>query len=379
MTALRIVADSNLPGVETVFSPWGEVRRVEGRTLQREQLLEADVLLVRSVTRVDRALLEGTPVRFVGSGTAGLDHVDREFLQARGIGFAAAPGANANAVVEYVLAVIGAVDDFAERLLNGGRVGIVGCGHVGHTLAARLDALGIANCQYDPWLAEEGLPTPGSLAEVLACDVISLHCELTRQAPWPSYHLLDAACLAALTPQQLLINASRGAVVDNRALAARLRAAEAPRAVLDVWEAEPRVDAALLERLALGTPHIAGYSLDAKWAATRLLADALAEFLGRAGAMAGALPSPEAIELPGHLAGAGLWRALLGSRYDPREDDRALRALVSTAEPAQVPSGFDALRRHYRERRELAGSRVHVATEHQREFAQALGCQVTLG
>lgn len=379
MTALRIVADSNLPGVETLFSPWGEVRRVEGRTLQREHLLEADVLLVRSVTRVDRALLEGTPVRFVGSGTAGLDHVDRDYLQSMGIGFAAAPGANANAVVEYVLAVIGVVDERAECLLAGGRVGIVGCGHVGRILAARLDALGIANCQYDPWLAEEALPAPASLAEVLTCDVVSLHCELTRQTPWPSYHLLDEARLAALRPQQLLINASRGAVVDNRALAARLRTAEPPRAVLDVWEGEPQVDAALLERLVLGTPHIAGYSLEAKWAASRLLADALAEFLGRAGAVAGGLPSPETIELPGHLAGAGLWRVLLGNRYDPHEDDRALRHLVATAQPAQVPAGFDALRRHYRERRELAGSRVHAATEHQRDFAAALGCQVTLG
>lgn len=378
MRSLRIVADVNLPGVEAMLSPWGRVRLVEGRGLTRDSLLDADVLLVRSVTRVDRQLLEGTPVRFVGSGTAGLDHVDRAWLREEGIGFAAAPGANANAVVEYVLAVIAAIDDCAERLLGGGRVGIVGYGHVGRALSARLQGMGIDCCQHDPWLEQGCMPAPASLAEVLDCDVISLHCELTREAPWPSHHLLDGARLAGLHSGQLLINAARGPVVDNAALGDRLAQADAPRCVLDVWEAEPGVDPELLRRVNLGSPHIAGYSLDAKWAATRMLAEALADFVGQAAPPGGGLPPLKPLRLPVHLAGAGLWRVLSASRYDPLEDDRALRALVLDGKPEEVASGFDALRRHYRERRELAGSRVIAATEHQKAFAEAMGCIATL-
>lgn len=376
MKRLHIVADSNLPGVETLFAPWGEVCRVEGRGLRAEQLEEADVLLVRSVTRVDAGLLDGTSVRFVGSGTAGLDHVDREWLQTRGIGFAAAPGANANAVTEYVLAVLAVVDDMVERLLAGARVGIVGYGYVGRTLAARLEALGVETCQYDPWLPASSLPCPASLEAVLSCEVVSLHCALTREAPFPSVHLLDADRLAGLDEGQLLINASRGPVIDNRALTARLRAAGAPRCVLDVWEREPEVPVDLLDRVLLGTPHIAGYSLDAKWSATAALARALADFLGGRPPAGTGLPAPAVIDVPAGLVGADLWRYLLSCRYDPREDDRALHALAGQDRPETMGSGFDALRRNYRERRELLDSRVHCAEPGQAALARAMGCRV---
>lgn len=379
MRRLRIVADRNLPGVEPLFAPWGEVCLVEGRGLCAEQLREADVLLVRSVTRVDAGLLAGTPVRFVGSGTAGLDHVDQAWLRSRGISFAAAPGANANAVVEYVLAAVAAVDAFAERLLAGSRVGIIGYGQVGSRLATRLTALGVASCQYDPWLPAGSLPCPASLEDVLSCDVVTLHCALTRQAPYPSRHLLDAEALAGLGGRQLLINASRGPVVDNQALLARLRKADAPRCVLDVWEREPEVPADLLEQVALGTPHIAGYSLEAKWAATSQLASALADFLGSAPPESNGLPAPAVIELPAGLTGAALWRHLLFCRYDPREDDRALRALAERGGPEAMASGFDALRRSYRERRELAGSPLRCSDPAQVALARAMGCRVEEG
>lgn len=378
MSRLRIVADQNMPGVETLFAAWGEVRRVEGRGLQREDLLGADVLLVRSVTRVDADLLRGTPVRFVGSGTAGLDHVDRDWLRAHDIGFAAAPGSNANAVVEYVLAVIASVADHAERLLAGGRVGVVGFGHVGRALVARLAALGIASCQHDPWLPASSMPHSVSLEEVLGCDVITLHCELTARAPWPSRHLLDGSRLARLSAGQLLINASRGPVVDNRALLERLQAADAPRCVLDVWEDEPWVDPDLLRRVLLGTPHVAGYSLEAKWAATEALALAMADFLQLPAAPGKGLPPLAPLELPPHVAGAGLWRFLMSSRYDPRDDDSALRAVVLGGETAAIATGFDALRKNYRERRELAGSDVLATSAQQREVARALGCRARL-
>ncbi len=376
MSGLRILADCNIPAVHDCFGPIGSVRTTEGRTLQSAELAEVDVLLVRSVTRVDAQLLAGTPVRFVGTATAGVDHIAIPWLQRNGIGFAAAPGANANSVVEYVLAAIAAVDDCLERLLAGGRVGIVGYGHVGSLLARRLQALGIASLHCDPWLDRNTLATPASLSEILGCDVLSLHPSLTTGEPWPSRHLLGPEALATLGPQQLLINASRGPVLANADLLARLQEAHAPRCALDVWEFEPAVPAALLERVQFGTPHIAGYSHDAKLTATRMLAQAVQEQLGLGSAEA-QLGEPAAImDLPADLLGAGLLRQLCQLRYDLAADDQRLRTAVLGVPEADAQAAFDRLRRDYPLRRELAGSRVRVTNREQVALVEAMGAVV---
>jgi len=373
---LTLLADANIPGLENALGGAVRLRLEEGRRIRPEWLREVDILLVRSVTRVDEALLTNAPVRFVGSATSGVDHVDRDYLGRRGIVFAYAPGANANSVVEYVLCAIAAVGDRLEQLLDGGSVGIVGCGHVGRSLATRLAALGVRHRVYDPWLDQRSFPAAASLDEVLACDVVSLHPELTAAQPWPSLRLIGAEALSRMQPEALLINTSRGPVVDNQALRARLESAPAFRAVLDVWEPEPALDPALLARAALGTPHIAGYSRDGKLRATRMLAEAVAGHFH--------LPLPPAAE-PGsetpaiRLEDAGIARAelvrnLLASRYDIREDDNCLRTAAAT-EP-DIGAAFDRLRRTYGERRELAGSRVYSAapTKTCREVVAALGC-----
>lgn len=376
MSVLRILADRNIPAVYDCFGHLGDVRTVEGRGLTAADLTAVDVLLVRSVTRVDEQLLGGSPVRFVGTATAGVDHIDISWLQRRGIGFAAAPGANANSVVEYVLAAIAAVDDYLERLLSGGRVGIVGYGHVGSLLARRLQALGIASLHCDPWLAQGALAAPASLAEVLACDVLCLHPSLTTADPWPSRHLLGPEALRTLGQQQLLINASRGPVLADDALLARLRQPDPPRCVLDVWEFEPAVPPALLECVQFGTPHIAGYSHDAKLAATVMLAKALSEQmqLGSAEVASGA-PAP-LLELPSELLGADLLRHLCRLRYDLEADDRRLRAAVLGAPASDARAAFDRLRKDYLLRRELAGSRIKVTNREQVALVEAMGAVV---
>ncbi|MCB1677351.1 MAG: 4-phosphoerythronate dehydrogenase [Halioglobus sp.] len=385
---LRILVDENIPLAQTCLGSLGVVERVPGRALDASQLRGVDALLVRSVTRVDAALLRHSPVRFVGSATSGVDHVDRNYLRRQGIAFAHAPGANANAVVEYVLAAVAAADDTLERLLAGGRVGIIGYGAIGRALAARLGSLGVAHCVYDPWLARSGVCHPGSLSQVLDCDVVSVHAQLTRQPPWPSFHLLGEAELGAMGAAPLLINASRGAVVDNRALLRALESGRGPRTVLDVWEAEPGIDPALLGRVLLGTAHIAGYSLDGKLRATRMLAAALAAHLGvpaaatatgagDCGAAHSDLSLPP-LRLAAGVTGAALLRYLLRARYDIVEDDRLLREATLGMEPAVAAAGFDRLRRDYRVRRELAGSVVHgtgVAPQARRLVA-ALGCEL---
>ena len=179
--SLTILADENIPAAEHYFGALGQVRPVNGRKLNSSALADVDALLVRSVTTVNKDLLEGTPVRFVGTATSGFDHIDRSYLQDRGIGFAHASGSNANSVVEYVLAAIAASGDKLEQLLAGGTVGIIGYGVIGRAVAARLDALGIDYLACDPWLDPATISRRGSLEQVLACDAITLHAELTRQ------------------------------------------------------------------------------------------------------------------------------------------------------------------------------------------------------
>ena len=233
--SLTIVADANIPGLARYFGHLGEIVPADGRSLSAAQLEDADVLLVRSVTRVDKSLLSGSSVRFVGSATSGIDHIEAHDLEGLGVHWCHAPGANANAVVEYVLSAIAASGDRLEELLAGGFVGILGCGAIGRLLASRLEALGIDFRVCDPWLDQQTVPRAGSLEEVLGAAVVTLHTSLTDDKPWPSRHLVGARQLAALGEGALLINASRGPVVDNRALLQTLDNGAGFDAVLDTW------------------------------------------------------------------------------------------------------------------------------------------------
>ncbi len=180
---LRILADENIPAVEHYTGGLGAVTRFSGRSLRPEHLAGVDVLLVRSVTKVDAELLHNSGVRFVGTATSGVDHIDRDYLRQQGIGFQHAPGSNANSVVEYVLAAIAGVGDHLERVLAGAPVGVIGFGVIGRAVAARLHALDINYCVYDPWLDRAVIDHPAELAQVLDCAVVTLHAELTdRQA-----------------------------------------------------------------------------------------------------------------------------------------------------------------------------------------------------
>ena len=377
---LNIVADENMEGVVEAMGDLGAVHLLNGRALRREDLQEADVLLVRSVTQVNAALLNSTPVRFVGTATSGFDHVDRAYLQREGIGFAHAPGSNANSVVEYVLAAIAAVDDKLEQLFAGGRVGIIGYGNIGKLLANRLSRLGISYKVYDPWLEKGQLNNPGSLEEVLQCDVVSVHAELTRQNPWPSFHLLGESELALLNENSLLINASRGEVVDTLALEHCLCRESSPTVILDVWEGEPHVRESLLSRVKLGTAHIAGYSLDGKLLATRMLKEALLKHLGGS-AMAGSGSEPEGVPpicLPDSSTGAMLLRALLQHNYSILVDDQLLRAAVPGQDKATATAAFDQLRKRYRVRREVYGADVDVTLgdSADQRIIEAMGCKL---
>ncbi|KAA8730476.1 4-phosphoerythronate dehydrogenase PdxB [Ewingella americana] len=354
---MKILVDENMPYAVELFSRLGNVQAVPGRPIPQDALNDADALMVRSVTKVNEALLAGKPVKFVGTATAGTDHVDDAWLQQQGIGFSAAPGCNAIAVVEYVfssLLILAQRDGFQLRDKT---VGIVGVGNVGSRLNARLRALGIRTLLCDPPRADRGdEETFSSLDQLVAeADILTFHTPLNMSGPYSTHHLVDADLLARLPADRILINACRGEVVDNAALLDALNGSKKLTAVLDVWEPEPDLSLALLDKVAIGTAHIAGYSLEGKARGTTQVFEAFSQFIGQPQKvpLEELLPAPEfpVVSFSGELNEARLLR-LIHLVYDVRRDDAPLRRVAGKA------GEFDKLRKFYEERREWSSLKV---------------------
>lgn len=353
---MLIVADRDIPLVKEAFGGFGEVRLVEGRGLVADDVRDAEVLLVRSVTPVNAGLLEGSAVRFVGSATIGTDHLDLDYLRGRGIAYAHAPGSNAQAVAEYVLSAMLALRS------EPGPVGIVGYGNTGRRLARLLDALEVPYLVNDPPLRAAGFPVPhwGSLEDIRRMNTISLHVPLTKTGSHPTYHLVNEGFLRGLPSDCLLINTARGAVADNRALLKHLDNTRM-QTVLDVWEGEPAIDFHLLERVSLGTPHIAGYSLEGKLNGTQQIYTALCAFLDVKPAWQPGQEAPQNT-LTSKLRGLAAIRNLVSQVYDIRRDDAQLR-WVTQLPASEHTAGFDRLRRAYPLRREFSAYRCRIESD----------------
>ena len=365
---LNIVADQNIPLVKELFKSVGRVTLVDGRALCATQVTDADVLLVRSVTPVNEQLLAGSRVQFVGSATAGYDHLDLAYLAQRNIPVALASGANAESVVEYVLAAICSQPDFLTGLLNGGVLGVVGYGHVGKRLVEVATCLGMNVLAYDPFVDCGAYGT--DLDRVLKCDVISLHCELTHNGPFPSQHLLNQARLDHLVGGQLLINASRGGVIDNSALLKRLHQDNPPTVVLDCWESEPKICEALASMVSIATPHVAGYSYDGKARGTMMLRDALGKSLNRS-LNSFKFDSDVFLDVDSSGELSTVISDLIASVYRIETDDAELRSALAKANSASDGEWFDRLRRNYPIRRELMGATL--VAEQFTDTVQTLG------
>ncbi len=359
-TSLRILADENIPLVREAFGGLGVVRLLPGRQITPEAARETDVLLVRSVTKVDAALVAGSPLRFVGSATIGTDHVDLAALRDLGIAFANAPGSNAESVVEYVLAALLRLAAQRGEALRGKTIGIVGCGNIGGRLAERLPAFGARVLKNDPPLAEKAGASREyvSLDAVLAeADVVTLHVPLTRDGAHATHHLFDKTTLDRLKPGAWLLNSSRGAVIDNAALREVLEAGRLGAAVLDVWENEPTPDPALMRRVDLATPHIAGYSHDGKMQGAIMLYHALIRHLDCPptwDAAAALAPGPDdylALTPPDATLPETVWLdALARHLYDLPANDARLRGFLER--PAEERGAFfSGLRKSYPRRR----------------------------
>jgi len=374
---MQIIADENIPYVREAFGHLGQVRTVIGRHLKRQDLKRAEIVLVRSVTSVNENLLADTPVRFVGTATIGLDHIDLAYLQTQNIGFASAQGSSAIAVAEYVISALLITAERQGFELKDKTVGIIGCGNVGSQVFNQLNALGVNCLLHDPPLqkkAEKTFRDYVDLDTVLSADIITLHVPLSKTGPYPTEHLVNHDFLAQLRDDVILINTSRGAVVDEMALLETLADRPEMTVILDVWHNEPDINPLLLQRAALGTPHIAGYSLDGKVRGTEMLYKAVCDYFQQPHTWQAqhVLPTPPLTHLSFSNTvndQAALHTAVMAC-YDVRRDDAALRQMN------QAPNlnvYFDNLRKHYPIRREWRCVEIELPTAKTALAAQLRG------
>ena len=357
---MKLVIDENIPLANRFFGEFGDILALPGRAITAEDVADADILIVRSITEVNQGLLENSKVRFVGSCTIGMDHIDTDYLDSRGIKYTNAPGCNANSVVEYLISCLSILTETHSVDWNKLSVGIVGYGNVGSLLAQRLKKLGMSCVAYDPFLSE---PELVSFEEVLACDVITLHVPLTTDTAYPTYHLFNQSVLAQLKPHQVLINASRGAVIDNQALLQVLSQENSFTAILDVWEGEPDINVSLARKVLIGTPHIAGYSYDGKVAGTEMVYRVLCQHVGfpvrhTSGQF---LEEPPLAQMTFTSNANVDWSIHTAIRacFDVRHDHSLLQASLRLPAEERM-AAFDFFRKNYRCRREFSGIKVKL-------------------
>ncbi len=354
---MQIIADENIPCVTQAFAEMGRVTTLPGRQLTSSDVKDCDCLLVRSITAVNESLLSGSGVKFVATATIGTDHIDLDYLQQQNIGFANAPGCNAESAAEYVINVLFALAKLKGFDPFGLTAGIIGHGNVGSRVKQKLEALGIAVRVNDPPLQHAGDDRADyvSLQTLLhECDFITCHVPLTHEGDHPTCHLFDQHRLKQLKKNSLFFNAARGAVVDNAALSTLLSERHDLTVFLDTWEGEPAINQKLLTQVDFATPHIAGYSVEGKLRGTQMILDAANRYFNTTASwtMQNHLPARRALSLTNH-DGIEFWSQLFEKHYSVKEDYQ--RLLDMTELPGdQFAIGFDRLRKKYPQRFEYS-------------------------
>lgn len=332
---MKVVVDSHIPHIQGLIEPFAQVEYLEPGDITSGSVQDADALIVRTRTRCDATLLDGSRVRFIGSATIGIDHIDLDYCTRHDITVRNAPGCNAPAVAQWVFCAIAAWMQ-ARNIpsVDGLTLGIVGVGHIGSIVARWAHQLGFTVLLNDP-PRENRDDSPDYIFSPLEelqrrCDIITFHTPLTREGKWPTWHLCDQQFLDGLTRCRLVMDAARGPIADNAALL-RWHGDVA----LDCWENEPNISPALLEKAIVATPHIAGYSREGKQRGTAMMLAALNEFYDWD------IPIP-AIEAPATGAAQVTLDGIADS-YDILADTAALKA---------APAGFESMRNTYHHRLE---------------------------
>lgn len=369
---MKLVADSTVPYLSGIAESFAEVEYVRPAGFTRENIRDADVLIVRSIDKCTRQLLEHTPVKLIATATIGFDHIDTAYCDRAGIRWTNAPGCNARSVAEYVLASLIVAARKTGEPLAGKTLGIIGVGHVGSQVERLARSYGMRILRNDPPRAEaENDPSFVGLPELAAeADIITVHTPLTREGEFPTYHLAGRDFFKSLRRRPWFINAARGAVHDTAALLEAKKQGYISELILDCWENEPGIDRELLDLATVATPHIAGFSADGKANATRMCLEAIGRFYGmeieRIGQVRPAPPASPEIDLD-RFSGNRVEEAVLTS-FDPRRIDRLLR---------ESPGQFEYFRNHYDHPREFAAYTVKNARPDEAPLLQAIGFRLS--
>ena len=350
----RLIVDENIAFADKAFGQFGKVNLMPGRAITNSSLKDSDVLIVRSITNVDEELLKNSPVKFVGTATIGIDHIDLDYLKQNKIAFADAKGCNAYSVAEYVVASLLNLAVRFEFSFKDKSIGIVGVGNVGSKVAAFTEALGMKVLLNDPPLQRSGDKRNFvELADILNCDIISLHTPLNLDGIDKTFHLLNSDNLKKLKDGTILINTSRGAVINNIDLLTAIEKKNL-KVVLDVWENEPDISVELLNKVLIGTPHIAGYSYEGKINGTKIIYDSLCEFLGMEKIFSFDLPTPINSKLR-FINSENIETAmenLVSNIYSINNDDVKMREMITMDKDKRI-NHFDLQRKNYPKRREF--------------------------
>lgn len=324
----KVIIESHIPEVPQWLSEEFEVVRLDPELITPGSVAGADALVVRTRTKCDASLLEGSGVEFVATATIGTDHIDLGYCRSHGIEVASAPGCNAPAVAQYVLASLLRVFPGGLRGLT---VGVVGVGHVGSIVAEWSRQLGMAVLECDPPRAEaEGRGTFVPIDEIARrADIVTFHVPHTRTGAFATHHLADGQFFKRVARHPVIVNSARGPVVDNAALVRAIDMGDVSAAVIDCWEGEPQISPELLARAVVATPHIAGYSLNGKIRATAMSVNALCRHFGIDRRMETDVPAGAAMSVTAESITAS---------YDPMADTKALKT---------DPSAFEMLRNNY--------------------------------
>lgn len=365
---MKIVADNTVPYLKGIAEPIADVTYLNSNEFTPENIHDADALIVRSIDKCTRKLLEGSRVKLITTATIGFDHIDIQYCEEAGITWKNAPGCNAVSVAQYVLASLLTIALRRNETLQGKTIGIVGVGHVGKEVEKLCTAYGMHVLRNDPPRAEqegeEGFVSLDTIAR--EADIISFHTPLTKEGRFATRHLADEAFFDKTRKKPWLVNASRGAVHDTPALLAALKSGKIGEAVIDCWENEPAIDRELLGLAAIATPHIAGFSADGKANGTRTCLEHIQRFfhlkIEKLKEVVPPTPAHPVIDLAG-VGDHRIEHAILQT-FDPLTVDKALR---------EAPEKFEWFRANYHHPREFAAYTIQHATEEELLLLHTLG------
>ena len=338
---MKIIIDDKIPYIKEAAEKIAEeVIYAPGKDFTRELVQDADALIIRTRTHCNRELLEGSKVKFIATATIGFDHIDTEYCKQAGIEWANAPGCNSASVAQYIQSSLLIWKSLRNNKPDELTIGIICVGNVGSKVAKVAQDFGMRVLLNDlPREEKEGNITFTSLEKIAEeCDIITFHVPLYKEGKYKTYHLADENFFRSLQRKPVVINTSRGEVIETNALLEAINNGTISDAVIDVWEHEPEINRKLLEKVLIGTPHIAGYSADGKANATRMSLDSICRFfhLGATYEITPPAPSSPLIEAKDRE------EALL-KMYNPIEDSNRLKS---------HPELFETLRGDYPLRRE---------------------------